>query len=196
MFVFQMVLLSLRRYYVWLFHSNTRMDGLPDLVRVQVSLPFLPWVDPGNLSASALMELCCACLNEQMSRLTFQRERDMGRERKTQRGGRKAGRQGGKEKGGGMKYPCVLCLCVWVYICAPLYEMSVEARKEWLIHWDYRYVWAISCGHWELKPGPLEEQSVLLTSETSQQPQRTSFNKTFKLRLTVPQPVMNWNTAL
>ena len=33
------------------------------------------------------------------------------------------------------------------------------------------------CGCWELNTGPLEEQSVLLTSEPSLQPQTLSFSK-------------------
>ena len=35
---------------------------------------------------------------------------------------------------------------------------------------DYRCLWATPCGCWELNWGPLEEQPVLLTAETSLQP--------------------------
>ena len=37
----------------------------------------------------------------------------------------------------------------------------------------------LPCGYWELNPGPLEEQPVLLTTEPSPQPEYTILNAEF-----------------
>ena len=51
---------------------------------------------------------------------------------------------------------CSICM----YTCMP--EEGIRSH--------YRWLWATLCGCWELNSGPLEEQTMLLTSEPSLQP--------------------------
>lgn len=42
-------------------------------------------------------------------------------------------------------------------------------------NWRYWWLWTIQCRCWELNPGPLQEQWVLMTSEQSLHPQKFFF---------------------
>ena len=53
-------------------------------------------------------------------------------------------------------FMCILPACVPVWGCQIL--------------WNWSYSCELPCGCWELKPGPLEEQPVLLAAEPSLQP--------------------------
>jgi len=104
---------------VYLALPQWHMGGWYDLTWSKHRSLFCSSQDSGHPAASSgiptvLMGLL-SHLNEQMSMLTFQREREMEMERLTEEKGRdgEEGRDGGREReGGGMKYTSFLCLCV------------------------------------------------------------------------------------
>lgn len=53
-----------------------------------------------------------------------------------------------------------VCVCVCINTHSPLRGCYI------LWNWGYRQVWLL-CGCWDLNLGPLEEQTVLLTTEPS-----------------------------
>lgn len=62
-------------------------------------------------------------------------------------------------------YECFTCM----YVCTPnAYMMPTKFRRGNLMPWNWSYRCSKpTCRCWELNPGPLDEQLVLLTSEPS-----------------------------
>ena len=65
----------------------------------------------------------------------------------------------------------LMCACVfsrYVYLCTTIMPGALEARKRLRIPWNWCFrSCELPCGCWELDPGRLEEQTVLLPAETS-----------------------------
>ena len=65
----------------------------------------------------------------------------------------------------------VLVFCPHGYLCTTCMPGAMEDRKGRQISAvGVTDVWELPCGCWELNPGPLKEQPVLLTAEPSLQP--------------------------
>ena len=60
--------------------------------------------------------------------------------------------------------------CMWVHC------RCLQTHQKRVLDPHYRWLWA-TCGCWELNSGPLEEQSMLLTTEPSLQPQKVTMFK-------------------